>query len=538
MHRNPLSVLAAVLDQPDAVDNRSATATAEESAQQTAAVRTPGELLADAAQLAATERTCTWLEQLTDQGLLTPAQRSVLAAEDGAATLTRILRRTELAGLDPRQVLRDAVADRPLTGSRTLSNVLYARIRQDHEHDLAPIGDRWADWVPRIDNPTWRGYLDTLAAAADRRAAELGRDAAAQPAGWILDSLGPPPPEGAGRAQWERKVATVAAYRELRGHTNPTDALGAPPPAGHVEAHAAYQAAWRALGRPEADREELEMSDGQLLMRVRAAEREEKWAPRFVGHELAGTRQAADHHRHTAALRAAEAHAATDPPAARLHREAEQASALATVLDTRAGQLQEIDDARAVHLAHTAGTRVRGERSQAELDRRHVDDPTPEPRVTAEEWLAADQADRHHVDPYRDITDTDITDQDTADTGHDRADRDSGRADWRDAPETAVADIRDIAAGEPAPRREDEVRVPTAAETDADLRPARRALAEINTRQVYDAEHDDTADHHSADWPDHGYRDDYRSDYRGDGADNPVGDTDRDSDHYDPAGVE
>jgi len=50
-------------------------------------VRTPAELLADAAQLAATERTATWLDQLTDDGLITPEQRARIAAEDGAATL-------------------------------------------------------------------------------------------------------------------------------------------------------------------------------------------------------------------------------------------------------------------------------------------------------------------------------------------------------------------------------------------------------------------------------------------------------------------
>lgn len=42
------------------------------------------------------------------------------------------------------------------------------------------------------------------------------------------------------------------------------------------------------------------MSDGQHLMRIRAFERQQAWAPRYVANELAGTRQAADQHRHTA----------------------------------------------------------------------------------------------------------------------------------------------------------------------------------------------------------------------------------------------
>jgi hypothetical protein len=54
------------------------------------------------------------LDQLVDTGHLTPDQRAQLAAEDGAASLGRLLRRVELAGLDPHQVLTDAITTRPL----------------------------------------------------------------------------------------------------------------------------------------------------------------------------------------------------------------------------------------------------------------------------------------------------------------------------------------------------------------------------------------------------------------------------------------
>ena len=74
------------------------------------------------------------------------------------------------------------------------------------------------------------------------------------------------------RHRWPR-------YRELAGHDDPTDALGPAPKPGQVEAYAAYRAAWRTLGRPEVDREELELSDGQLRVRVRAYERESPGHP-------------------------------------------------------------------------------------------------------------------------------------------------------------------------------------------------------------------------------------------------------------------
>jgi hypothetical protein len=90
-----------------------------------------------------------------------------------------------------------------------------------------------------------------------------------------------------------------------------------------LEQYAAYRAAWHALGRPEIDRATHELSDAQLRMRVRAWDREQAWGPRYVGHELAGTRQAATHHHQTAALRRASADVATDhADRARLHQEA------------------------------------------------------------------------------------------------------------------------------------------------------------------------------------------------------------------------
>jgi hypothetical protein len=160
---------------------------------------------------------------------------------------------------------------------------------------------------------------------------------AAQLPVWAVDTLGTPPNEDVQRVQWERRAAAVAAYRELSGHAGDADALGPAPKPGQVEAYAAYRAVWRALGRPEVHREESELSDGQLRMRVRAWEREKPWAPRYVGNELAGTRQAAVHHHQTAAFRAAEADAAAavdDHSAhARLAREATEAAALAAALD-------------------------------------------------------------------------------------------------------------------------------------------------------------------------------------------------------------
>jgi hypothetical protein len=79
---------------------RSALAIATESAEEAASVRTPVELLSDAIDIATAGRVAGWLDRCVEDGLLTVDQRGCLAAEDGATSLTRLLRRTELAGRD------------------------------------------------------------------------------------------------------------------------------------------------------------------------------------------------------------------------------------------------------------------------------------------------------------------------------------------------------------------------------------------------------------------------------------------------------
>ena len=401
LHRSPSAVLAGVLE--SAETTKSALATATESAEENASVRTPAELLDDAIELATAGRTARWLDRLVDDELLTPQERARIAAEDGAATLSRLLRRVELAGHDPEAVLRGAVAGRDFDDARQLTNVLHHRITEGRRLD--PVGDSYAERLPRVDEPAYQRYLDTLAEAADARREELGAELAEEPPQWAVEAFGEPPTAPQERAAWERRAGTVAAHRELTGHDDDATALGAPPKAGQTEAYASWRAAWRALGRPEADRDELEMSEGQLRMRVRAYEREKAWAPRYVANELAGTRQAAEDRRRTAALRTAEAETATGEERARLEREAREAAALAEVLDERAAQLEVEDDVRTQWLLHTAGTRAEADRASAALTAQHAGDEAPEPEVTAEEWLALHDEAMRAEDPHREVTD-------------------------------------------------------------------------------------------------------------------------------------
>jgi conjugative relaxase-like TrwC/TraI family protein len=494
MHRDPVTVIASAFDlaQPE----QSALATAAESQAEAESIRTPGELFVDGCEQATAGRTARWLDELVDAGHLTPVQRSQLAAEDGATTLNRVLRQAELAGHDPRQVLYDAVTSRNLAGARQLTNVIHHRISGSVALD--PKGDRHADWIPTVGDPAWHDYLSELAAAADTRCDQLARQVADEQPQWAVEALGRVPADDREREEWMQRAGAVAAHRELTGHDDQTTAIGAAPKAGQVEAYASWRGAWHALSRPEADRDEAEMSDGQLLIRIRAYQREQNWAPPYVANELAGTRQAADRHRATATLRTHAAQTTSDADQqARLEQQAAEADALTKLLDHRAAQLAEADNARAHWYAHTAATRAAADRAQSELAQRRAtrgENQTPD-RVTADEHLAtqeqtADQArtatdvTRPHRDDHLQVTDeTDLADV-AAQREADR--RDLDREPHRDAAETGLADVRD-SAGDPRRGREDEVRVPTADETTDALRRAHRALAEIRAREADDA---------------------------------------------------
>ena len=189
VHRSPAAVLAGVFETSD--PQRSALAQAVDSATEAESVRTPGELFADAAQIATAGRTASWLDQLVNDGHLTPDQRIALAIEDGATTLTGLLRRVELAGHDPQQALTDAVTRRSLDDARQITSVLHTRISD--RVSLDPVGDTFAEWTPKVDDPQWQTYLTTLAGAADERRNELGRAVAAEPPAWAVEALGAPP---------------------------------------------------------------------------------------------------------------------------------------------------------------------------------------------------------------------------------------------------------------------------------------------------------------------------------------------------------
>lgn len=287
------------------------------------------------------------LDRLTAAGILCADDRTALAADPAYGGLERLLRTAEVAGHDPATVLRDAVAGRDFTDARSPAQVLHKRITTALDGQLAPKLSSYADLIPAGLPDTVQKRLAVLADAADERRRELGERIAAEPPQWAREALGPVSDDLVERAEWEHRASWAAAYRELAGREDAADALGTAPPAGLAETHAAWRTAHAALDLPDAGAEEAELSDGQLRARIRAYEREETWAPRYVADDLAAAEQRTERARADAELWTARATAADPAEAAQMRAAADQARAVAAEASGMVADLEGVDDTRA-----------------------------------------------------------------------------------------------------------------------------------------------------------------------------------------------
>lgn len=406
--KTPLAVLLQAVEHADT--EQAAVSQMEQSIEEARSVKTLVELFTDAAQLAQAGRVERMFDELAVEGVFTPDERARLAADTGGA-LGRLLRSVELAGLDPKETVRDVAHARSLDGAANVAAVLHHRI-SEATRGAAPAEDTFAARVPRVGG-VWQQRLEQLAALTDDRAEQLGCELADGPAvgitdrerQWALEAFGDPSTLTAEqRSEWVERAGRVAAYRELAGEEAEERPIGPAPKADQTEAHAAWHAAWRALGRPEADREEAELTDGQLSLRVRAYEREETWAPPWVGDRLREVSQQAEEARHQLAMFDARREDDYAERAA-IRWEAEQRAA---ELEAERQELELIDEARAAWYAETIATREAAQRAADELANRGNPIGEEPDRCTAEEWLAAEQQARAEDDEHRPVTETDV----------------------------------------------------------------------------------------------------------------------------------
>ena len=327
-------------------------------------------LLEDESRIAARQRLDADLDTLVADGLLPPPVRARLGADQGSEHLARLLRAHEQAGADPLDVLRAAVTDRPLDDARSVAQVLAHRIDVATPLPAPTIDSTGQDGAGAGERAGWArvpadraGYLDELGDLLADRRRDLAAQAVADQPGWAATVLGPLPEDPADRAAWQDKAGTIALAREATGWDHPDVALGRSPGVHTPEKRSLWNAAYTAAGMPTERRPETEMTDGRLLIRVRAAETARANLPAAVHDAQRERHHAAETERRDAVLARADgrtAHADAHDLAA-----AEHAAA--------ADRLDQIATARGHALVAHAETFAAGEAARAELLRRGLD---------------------------------------------------------------------------------------------------------------------------------------------------------------------
>jgi hypothetical protein len=302
---------------------------------------------------------------------LPPSHRQDLSPRD--RWLFRTLRAAELAGLDPAEVLRTAIASRDLAGARDITTVLDARIRP-RVHPLLPQPQGpWASRIPQLPNPARQAHLAEIAAMMDDRTQRLGQHTAQTGPAWATAALGPVPADPAARRTWQTKAARIAAYRETYGYAPPGDPIGPEPSPQAPDQRAAWHQAFAALG-PAGGPGVRTMPDGQLWLLRDTYDAQTAWAPHHVGKELRLARLGA----FDAALGAIRADAEAAARKAGDHHHAEQHDTLAASYRALRDLYQQRDDTLAQAMADrqdwehaTTSSRHLAIAADTELRRRH-----------------------------------------------------------------------------------------------------------------------------------------------------------------------
>jgi hypothetical protein len=197
-----------------------------------------------------------------------------------AKWLWRTLRTAELAGLDPEEVLTTAIGERDLVGVREVASVVDARIRR-RVAGMVPLPQPpWSARVPRV-RAEHQAYVEELARAMDARKDRIGEHAVEHEPEWAIRALGPVPDEPLSRLAWQRKAASIGAYRELSGFDHPVDAIGPEPVSDDPDSRAAWYEAFGCLG-PVGEVDVRALPDGTLHLMRESYRTETAWAPRYV----------------------------------------------------------------------------------------------------------------------------------------------------------------------------------------------------------------------------------------------------------------
>ena len=387
------------------------------------------------------------------------------------------MRQADIAGLD-RERLIEEVTRGELSSSRSPADVLAWRIERQIG-EASPIKTSYVSRTPEGDDPK-SVYARQLAEAMDRRVSDLGEQAVTEAPEWA-ERLGPVPVEADKALEWAERAGAIAAYREAHGYRSEHDPIGPAPLARNVEARAAWNRAYEALGRPAEQRELAGATDAELRSHVEAERREEAWAPPHVDEEMRDKSLSLEYLSTSLEIgqaeadQAAKAGQAPAPDASeRLHDE--RAALYQLAADVAA--LEEISAARQAWYEETRAVRDRAAAARRELQARH-----PEPKHEAPATPPARQVD----DPKATAKEAPERADERTEVRHD--DRVTGAPEGREQePEPKPsAPSRSKSPRNPQPERTEpkvESREPVSADIDAALAKAREAMAEIDGRRA------------------------------------------------------
>jgi conjugative relaxase-like TrwC/TraI family protein len=356
------------------------------------------------------------LDRLVEDGVLSEDSRARLASDQSTDHLSRVCRAAEQAGMDPAQVLREAIEDRPFDGLRSIAQGIAGRITS--EHDVAASQPGTATVPARLPEDH-TAYLEHLHEKAADRARDLGSLAAQELPAWAEKTLGAVPEDAMARLEWEEKAGAIAAYREAKG-LDGDRALSPAPGLSQTEARAAWWDAWSALGKPQETRTEAALSEGALQARVAAWEREQAWAPAHANDSLRQAELDAEEARHEVALALA---SGDEENASRWEQTASERQAVASAMAT-------VADARGDWAEQTAITQDLAERAASELRERGLEPGREPDRISAEEWLEHQRETDARDEAVREVTELDvpIVEDDTETESEDSGLRDAGSA--------------------------------------------------------------------------------------------------------------
>ena len=479
--RTAAEVLADVIRPPEVDPNRTALTEAEPAAEEARATATHVDPLVTVIADLTAGRTQRWLDELAAAGQLPDHHRVALAADDarthaGPAAAHGRAGRARPAPRPGRRRHREPAGRVDVGG---------AGAALPHPRGLRrPAAPRRSTATPTCCPATCPSRPATgcrpSPQAADARRAELGARLAQDPPQWAREALGPVPDadaDPAGRAGWEQRAGWASSYRELVGHDDPADALGAAPPAGLAEKHAVFHAAHprstcprsaptrngcpRASSAPAGPR-------GSANTTPRPATSPTSSTPPTTPSAAPAPTPPSGRPAPTPRPTRSSATSSPPPPG----RPASRPSSS----PRRSSSSSYADDARAVFLADTAVTRDRAERARVAAGLRGIDLDDQSDRVTAQEWLDAHLADQPAAEADREITEDDL-----AATTSTPPRRPTSRPRRRRRPRVPTRSRRadPTEQADPAARR----RVPPPDATTAAVDRAQQVLREVAARQ-------------------------------------------------------